>query len=812
MTTILKNRFSLPFTGLQDGILYGQGGDMSFVFGISNLAVQHGADAEYYDNYHFLLVDLIKLLGEGYIIQKHDIIDSRHYHPAIAEEEFLERKYHEHFQGRMYNHIQTYLTITRQVKKGRFYVYDKKIFDDFIRQREKILQFLKNGGLAPHLLAEAEIQRFVNRLLAVDFSENSPVLNNMLCRDNQLGLGDKVVRSLSLVSTDDIQLPGKVATYTFRQNDSGMHQFPVDNLSFLFSVPDHQCIIYHQALEIPAQQHTLHKLQLKRKRHSGVPDAANNLCVEDIDLLLIDVARDGQLLVNVHYNILICTNPEHIDKASNFVEAALFRQGIIPSRNAYNQLELFRASLPGNAVELKNYDWLLTTSDAAICFFFKERLPADEPSDFLIRFTDRQGVPIAIDPADLPMQCGRISNRSKFCLGASGTGKSFFMAALLQQYMRYNMDVVIVDTGHSYSGLCSYYQGKYITWADHSPITMNPFALSQSEFNIEKIDFLCTLVSLLWKGTEEVLTNVEHDVIAQVIREYYEEHFVKTTESKNAVLSFNTFYEFALRRIPGIQKQDDILFDLVEFRYVLKKFYKGGQYQMILNQKVDESLFTERFIVFEIDNIKQNKVLFPIVTLIIMDVFLQKMRYRQDRRKALVIEEAWKAISSPLMADYLLYLYKTVRKFWGEAIVVTQELGDILGNAVVKDSILANSDTVCLLDQRKFKDNYSDIAKLLSLSVVEQQKIFTINQLDNKQGRGRFKEVYIKRGNQGEVYGVEVSMYQYLAFTTEKPEKLAVERYVQRFGNYQKGLEAFVTEMQKSKLGLSAFVQQVNQL
>jgi hypothetical protein len=138
------------------------------------------------------------------------------------------------------------------------------------------------------------------------------------------------------------------------------------------------------------------------------------------------------------------------------------------------------------------------------------------------------------------------------------------------------------------------------------------------------------------------------------------------------------------------------------------------------------------------------------------------MRFRSSRRKALVVEEAWKAIASPLMASYLLYLYKTVRKFWGEAIVVTQELGDIIGNAVVKDSILNNSDTTCLLDQTKFKDNYGAIASLLSINETESKKIFSINQLENTEGRGRFKEVYIRRGSVGEVYGVEVSLHQYL--------------------------------------------------
>src|SRR6202012_2308780 len=228
-----------------------------------------------------------------------------------------------------------------------------------------------------------------------------------------------------------------------------------------------------------------------------------------------------------------------------------------------------------------------------------------------------------------------------------------------------------------------------------------------------------------------------------------------------------------LVKIPEIKQAEQIPFDLDEFRYVLKKFYRGGEYASILNEAADQSLFGEQFIVYEIDNVQNNAILFPIVTLIIMDVFIQKMRHRKQFRKALILEEAWKALASPIMAGFLLYLNKTVRKFWGEIIEVTQELSDILGNPIVKDSIINNSDTIVLLDQSKFKENYNEIAAMLSISTTERRKIFSINQLDNKENRSFFKEFYMRRGLVGEVYGNEVSFFQNLPFTTEKPEKSA---------------------------------------
>jgi hypothetical protein len=258
-------------------------------------------------------------------------------------------------------------------------------------------------------------------------------------------------------------------------------------------------------------------------------------------------------------------------------------------------------------------------------------------------------------------------------------------------------------------------------------------------------------------------------------------------------------------------KTEAIPFDLQSYRFILKKFTEGEEYGQILNSDMDATLFDEKFIVFEIDAIKEHKLLFPVTTLIIMDVFLQKMRLKKNR-KALIIEEAWKAIASPMMAGYILYLYKTVRKFNGFATVVTQELDDIIHNPIVKDSIINNSDTIALLDQTRFRDNYDQVAKLLSLNEVEQRKIFSLNNLDNQNGRGRFKEVYIRRGSRGEVYGVEVSLHEYLIYTTERSEKEAVQCYLDKFDTTEAALNAFVEDLKNSGLDLSRFCKQINQL
>lgn len=545
-----KTAFELPFAGIDRygdlALLYGSGGDFSVVMQVSNPVLQYCADGESYAGFQNIMLNAIKILGEGHIIQKQDVFIRKQY-KGRAEKGFLQKKYHEHFSGREFTELRTYFVVTRQVKRKAFYTYDKKILADFAHCIEKLFDLFTGAGLRPIYLEETEINHYVTRILGMEFASPSLALDNLRCSDEQLFIGPRAVKCISLINTDSIDLPEKVAPFTFRQDIKGVKDFPADNLTFLFNVPGYSSIIYNQLIEIPAQQMTLQKLTLKRKRHSGIPDPANLLCVEDIDRLLSDVARDNQLLVHAHYSIIVAADREKIGKAVNFIEASLFQQGIIPSRNAYNQLELFRCAMPGNGIELKKYDWFLTTADAALCFFFKESLITDDPSDFLLYFTDRQGTPVAIDISDLPMQTGRLKNRNRFILGGSGTGKSYCVNNIVQQYLGYNMDVVIVDVGHSYSGLCGTYGGKYITYSEEKPITMNPFSIEESEYNIEKKDFLITLICLLWKGADGSVSTIERDVIAQVISAYYGDYFGQPLPSVEQ-LDFNSFYEFEIGR------------------------------------------------------------------------------------------------------------------------------------------------------------------------------------------------------------------------------------------------------------------------
>ncbi len=435
------------------------------------------------------------------------------------------------------------------------------------------------------------------------------------------------------------------------------------------------------------------------------------------------------------------------------------------------------------------------------------------------------------------------------------------MNSVVRQLWEQNTDVVMVDTGNSYEGLCEYVGGKYISYTEEKPITMNPFRIKREELNVEKTGFLKNLILLIWKGSQATITKTEDRLIDQVITEYYDVFFngfngftppqredlkqsllvddrsnnrgTKETEKerdsriqfeidsiearrkelKVETLSLNTFYEYSVQRIPDICHENNLSgVDISTYRYMMKDFYRGGNHDKTLNEDMDGSLFDETFIVFEIDAIKDDPLLFPIVTLIIMDVFLQKMRIKKNR-KVLVIEEAWKAIASPLMAEYIKYLYKTARKFWASVGVVTQEIQDIIGSPVVKEAIINNSDVVMLLDQSKFKERFDNIKAILGLTDVDCKKIFTINRLENKSGRSFFREVFIRRGTTSGVFGVEEPRECYMTYTTERAEKEALKLYKKELHcSHQQAIEAYCKDWNSSGIDKSlAFAQKVNQ-
>lgn len=844
------------------GVLYTKTGEYSAVLKIENPVQKYSADIDSYYDFTHLFSALAQTLGEGYALHKQDIFVRKQFAKEPEHnQEFLSASYFRYFNGRPYTDSLCYLTITQEAKKSRLFSYDSKKWRDFLVKIYKVRDLLRDSGVQVKFLNKADASEYVDRYFAMNFKDRTVSMTNVKADDETVSMGDKRCKVYSLVDVDCAALPSLIRPYTnIEVNNTEM---PVDLVSVVDNIPNAETVVYNQIIFLPSQKRELALLDKKKNRHASIPNPSNQMAVEDIKQVQDVIARESKLLVYTHFNMVVGVPADtDLQKCTNHLENAFGRMGIHISKRAYNQLELFVSSFPGNCYSLnEEYDRFLTLSDAAVCLMYKERVQHSEETPIKIYYTDRQGVPVAIDITGKEGKNKLTDNSNFFCLGPSGSGKSFHMNSVVRQLHEQGTDVVMVDTGNSYEGLCEYFGGKYISYTEERPITMNPFRINREEMNVEKTGFLKNLVLLIWKGTQGTVTKTEDRLIEHVITEYYDAYFNgfegftpqqredlrkslviddrnssekrhesereravriegiideiegRRKELKVEELSFNSFYEYSVQRIPDICEENRITgIDLSTYRYMMKDFYLGGNHEKTLNENMDSSLFDETFVVFEIDSIKDDPLLFPLVTLIIMDVFLQKMRIKKNR-KVLVIEEAWKAIASPLMAEYIKFMYKTARKFWASVGVVTQEIQDIIGSEIVKEAIINNSDVVMLLDQSKFKERFDTIKTILGLTDVDCKKIFTINRLENKEGRSFFREVFIRRGTTSGVYGVEEPRECYMTYTTERAEKEALKLYKRELQcSHQEAIEAYCRDWNTSGIGKALpFAQKVNE-
>ena len=842
------------------GVLYTKTGEYSAVLKIENPVQKYSADIDSYYDFTHLFTALAQTLGEGYAIHKQDIFVRKQFASEPTDgQEFLSSSYFRYFKGRPYTDSLCYLTITQEAKKSRLFSFDSKKWRDFLVKIRKVHDQLRDGGVQARFLNKAEASEYVDRYFAMNFKDRTVSMTNFKADDETVSMGDKRCKVYSLVDVDCAALPSQIRPYTnIEVNNTEM---PVDLVSVVDSIPNAETVVYNQIIFLPNQKRELSLLDKKKNRHASIPNPNNQMAVEDIKRVQEVIARESKQLVYTHFNMVVAVSAgADLQKCTNHLENAFGRMGIHISKRAYNQLELFVGSFPGNCYTLnEEYDRFLTLSDAAMCLMYKERVLHSEETPLKIYYTDRQGVPVAINITGKEGKNKLTDNSNFFCLGPSGSGKSFHMNSVVRQLHEQGTDVVMVDTGNSYEGLCEYLGGKYISYTEERPITMNPFRINREEYNIEKIDFLKNLILMIWKGSDSQIPEIEFRIVEQIIIDYYDAYFngftrytdeqrevllknlfaaasrknpnkpprevdemvrkqIEVLEARRAALkvselNFNSFFDYSFDRLEQICTENDITtISYSTYSTMLQPFYKGGAYEKILNENVDSALFDETFIVFEVDAIKENKKLFPIVTLIIMDVFLQKMRIKKTR-KVLVIEEAWKAIASPLMAEYIKFMYKTARKFWASVGVVTQEIQDIIGSEIVKEAIINNSDVVMLLDQSKFKERFDEIRKILGLTEVDCKKIFTINRLENKDGRSFFREVFIRRGTTSGVYGVEEPHECYMTYTTERAEKEALKLYKKELRcSHQEAIEAYCRDWDASGIGKALpFAQKVNE-
>lgn len=810
----------LPIMDVEHDCILSKQGDVTVVFKAELPEIFTLSDQEY-EAFHQAWLKAIKLLPKFSVFHKQDwFIDSK-FEPDFTSEDssFLTRSSERFFNERPFLDHSCYIFLTKKPvgRKTSSSLFSNllrssivpeetlkaQLRQEFIDSTGQFRRILEDSGFVKltrlgndELKSHSRKIGIIEQYCFLSEKQNSFVFKD-IAFDDGLQVGDKHCQIYTLGDAADLPaLCGSRINYDRYSTDKTKFSIGfASTLGQLLSC-NH---IYNQYIFIEDFQKTLQKLESKRLRLQSLSAySRENLIARDATNDFLNEAISQQRLpVKAHFNVLIWTdNKEELKDLKNKVSSALAQMDAAAKQETVGAAQIFWAGIPGNSADFPMNDTFDTFTEQATCFLNLETGYRSSLSPTGIRLGDRlTGKPVHVDISDEPVKMGICTNRNKFILGPSGSGKSFFTNHMVRSYYEQGTHVVLVDVGHSYKGLCDMVKGYYFTYDEKNPIRFNPFYISEGDsLDTEKKESIKTLLLALWKKDNETFNRSEYVALSNALQLYYE----KLDSNSDLFPCFDSFYEFLKNEFVSILEGDKVKekdFDVNNFLYVLRPYYKGGEFDYLLNATENLDLLKERFIVFELDNIKDHPILFPVVTIIIMEVFISKMRKLKGVRKMILIEEAWKAIAKEGMAEYIRYLFKTVRKFFGEAIVVTQEVEDIISSPVVKQAIINNSDCKILLDQSKYQNKFEQIQELLGLTEKEKALVLSVNKANDPDKK--YKEVFISLGGmQSKVYRTEVSLEEYYAYTTEETEKVKVQAYAKKFdGDIRKGIAALANDL-----------------
>lgn len=840
----------LPVQKVLDGCVISKRGDVTVGWELT-LPSMYSLEERGYDDIVTAFASAVKILPEWTVVHRQDVFCYERFEPENEPGEFIMRRWNRrHFAGRRYLTHHQYLFLTLASKGSALRSNDQTAafgirFSADLPTRDVLRQFANkadefisvvtsNGLISARRLTDVEFEGEGNTPGLIEKSlqlhENGPLRSDLVIAPDRVDIFGKEMMGFRLSESKDLALE---VSNVSRVEKFGSHV----NLFLSAGSPVGVLLdcehTVNQYIVIPSQQAVMQELDSKKKRMVAMSNSADNrLNSQQIQTFEDEVYAESKLACYFHMNVMVWGEKDDMLSLRGQVSSALSAMGCMAVQAKRDLPSLLFASVPGGATEVGKNNLMLQELESMLCLGLNDTYEKSlEGGSFML--TDRfRFVPLNTDLQLLARKKGMVDNFNIFLLGPSGSGKSFFTNEMLSQGYANGEDITVIDIGDSYEGTCQVINevsggqdGMYLTWSPEHPFSFNPFVdirswvvdgkLVQDEGGVPFfLSFLQTAWQPAggWRGEMvPLLTKFVFDFTLEYLR-----------SGRSELPIFDDFYKYlgekvAPRIVPILDEQGNVKalpadplifgfgpvtpeqFDIVAFTRALLPYSMEGAYSFLLNDRNPKDLFSSRFTVFEVLKLSQgDKLFYSLCILCIMNAFDLKM-HRTGGFKRLCVDEAWQAIANETMAPYLKGLWKTARKYQTSAMVISQELDDVISSPVIKDAILNNSDIRILLDQTKNAMRFDKLSTLMGLSEHQKNIILSMGK-QNHNPNFEYRDVYIGFLNSYGVYATEVSLEEVLSFESDKVKKAPIMERARQTGSLVGAIEEWADGIRKGRI------------
>lgn len=331
--------------------------------------------------------------------------------------------------------------------------------------------------------------------------------------------------------------------------------------------------------------------------------------------------------------------------------------------------------------------------------------------------------------------------------------------------------------------------GKYIEYDPEIPLRLNPFLIKKKEGkhlpDTDKIVFLVNFLAKIWKGdlNKNPLSEVEYALLSKFLTFYYKS--LHSDEIPNLI----SFYKWLQNHVKYEAIAQDI-FDYRNFFIVLEPFTEGI-YKDHFNALEAEYLEDSNLLCFELENVKNDKRLYPLVVQVIFDYVLQLVAKQPNQKKFIDIEEGWTMLDDA-SETYIASFFRKGRKTNTSIRIITQNVDEIK-NSRIAGAMKNNAATFILLYNDKVSVR-EDIAKFLGMDEFDMEKYASLRKKDNY--IDGYREVFIKEMNQSSVWQVSLSLFEHGILTSRPDERNEINRLLQKVGNIQQAVNIWFNKVQ----------------